>query len=266
MGQEVAHECPFLDRLDCRLCVLLLCRPIGEAVKEGLHERRSDNVNRIGSQRVGPLRKAEQVAVANARGPRERIVLRARQIGPNDFGKAATLNVTLSLPHGSPPLSSAPRRTMPRFDSLPQGGARPLSTAKAACRRSSSVAGTAPAAPNSRSCSRPRRCARRASRDLETEAGRGATRRLLGFVLIGCHLQAPLVPSQSRVTEIGHLVNPLAFVIELRLEVAVRDKLLEHLAKHLVDLIRQQSTPRICLIGHWKSSRLSPSGPSAGLL
>src|SRR5215471_13974288 len=104
MGQEVAHECPFLDRLECRLCVLLLCRPIGEAVKEGLHERRPDNVNRIGSQRVGPLRKAEQVAVANARGLRERIVLRARQIGPNDFGKAATLNVTLSLPHGSPPL------------------------------------------------------------------------------------------------------------------------------------------------------------------
>src|SRR5262245_19717573 len=76
---------------------------------------------------------------------------------------------------------------MPRFDSLPQDGARPLSTAKAACRRSSSVAGTAPAAPNSRSCSRPRRCARRASRDLETEAGRGATRRLLGFLLIGGH-------------------------------------------------------------------------------
>src|SRR5262245_34828552 len=54
----------------------------------------------------------------------------------------------------------------------------------------------------------------------------------LRSLLIGCHLQAPLVPSQSRVTEIGHLVNPLAFVIELRLEVAVRDKLLEHLAKH----------------------------------
>src|SRR5262249_30170535 len=191
MGQEVAHECPFLDRLECRLCVLLLCRPIGEAVKEGSHERRPEKVYWVGCQRVGPLRKAEQVAVANARGLRERIVLRARQIGPNNCGKAATLNVTLSLPHGSPPLSSAPRRTMPRFDSLPQDGARPLSTAKAACRRSSSVAGTAPAAPNSRSCSRPRRCARRALRDLETEAGRGATRRLLGCLLIGCHCRRP---------------------------------------------------------------------------
>ena len=41
--------------------------------------------------------------------------------------------------------------------------------------------------------------------------------------------------------------KPARLVIELRLEVAARDKLLEHLAKHLVDFIRQQSTPGIAL-------------------
>src|SRR5262249_40110391 len=174
IGQKVAHECPLLDRLERYLRFLLLCRSVGQAVEEGLHKRRPDDIDRIGSKRIRPLGKAEHIAVAAPRRLCQGVEFRARKIGPDDLGEAA------SLPHASPPLFSAPRRTrVPTFHSLPQGGAQPLSTAIGACRRSSAVAGIDPAAPNSRSCSRPRRCARRASQGLETEAGRGATPGLL---------------------------------------------------------------------------------------
>src|SRR5262249_10144255 len=103
IGQEVAHERPLLDRLDRRLRVLLLRRPISQAIEKGLHERRPDHVNRISPKRVRPLRKAKQVAVAGARRQRQRVKFRARKIGPDDFGETAASNVPLSLPHGSPP-------------------------------------------------------------------------------------------------------------------------------------------------------------------
>src|SRR5215831_7635339 len=180
IGQEVEHERPLLDRLERCLRFLLLCRSVGQAVEEGLHKRRPDDIDRIGSKRIRPLGKAKHIAIAAPRRLCQGVEFRARKIGPDDLGEAAALNVTLSLPHASPPLFSAPRRTrVPTFHSLPQGGAQPLSTAIGACRRSSAVAGIDPAAPNSRSCSRPRRCARRASQGLETEAGSfGLPRRL----------------------------------------------------------------------------------------
>src|SRR5262249_42200681 len=156
--------------------------------------------------------------------------------------------MTLSLPHASPPLFSAPRRTrVPTFHSLPQGGAQPLSTAIDACRRSSAVAGIDPAAPNSRSCSRPRRCARRASQGLETEAGRGATRCLLWILLIVVHL----------LESFGHCSRPSSRSIRAFVSSGVRQEVGRALASRPANFPSTASTraSNICSSATSHSSR-----------